>query len=714
MSLKKCYSARLRRTLACILCSLLLSACQQTVTVTPIPIKALTSEPTATTAVEATNTPSPTATAEVATATPASTSETLVTASRPLLYASGGDLWCSDMSGENRLQLTHDDALNLVAPPPSSGVDVALSWGCAPTVSPDGRWLTYSLQSSWMRTLMVMSLEDGSLQEVDNTCYGIWSPDSTRLAYAANLDSPANEGLEPVLYVYNVLTQERITYYPPDDENTWEFASAILWAPDGNSLAFRGTSEIIYKDGEYTGEGLCNVIKLDLLTGESTVVGTVWTAIASSQTFCLDSEGNFTTDRELGVVCSRTYTSYTSPNGLWTYNISTEASNSTVSMLDAEGDLIWKRALDFSISPDRIHWSLDGTYLLIDDYNMTTPIWRLAADGSGELEQIIEEGYLLQVVSPWDTVAPTDETENTLAPPTAAPASASQALITSGLPVLYVDGGDLWCTDISGTKTLQLTQEDALNLVAPPPAGSSVSGILSSDCGPNVSPDGRWIAYYPYSEWMPTLMVLSLEDGSVQEVDNTCYGLWSPDSTRLAYAPSLDAPWNEELEPVVYVYNVLTQERTAYYPPDDENTWTYAYRILWTPDGQSLAFRGTTGPEQIDTESGIEYYMCNVIKLDLQMGASTVVGAVRTSIASEQAFCLDSEGNFTTDIDSGVVCSKHYTPQEATTSPDGRYVLVDDTDMTTPIWRQAADGSGEREVVVDEGYLLQVVSAWAE
>ena len=53
---------------------------------------------------------------------------------------------------------------------------------------------------------------------------------------------------------------------------------------------------------------------------------------------------------------------------------------------------------------DRLFWSPDGAYLLLDGPDTTgeftrplSPIWRLAADGMGELEVLVEGGYLVEV-----------------------------------------------------------------------------------------------------------------------------------------------------------------------------------------------------------------------------------------------------------------------------------------------------------------------------
>ncbi|GAB4146733.1 MAG: hypothetical protein Fur0021_05000 [Candidatus Promineifilaceae bacterium] len=42
-------------------------------------------------------------------------------------------------------------------------------------------------------------------------------------------------------------------------------------------------------------------------------------------------------------------------------------------------------------------------------------------------------------------------------------------------------------------------------------------------------------------------------------------------------------------------------------------------------------------------------------------------------------------------------------------SPDGAVLFLDDTLTASPIWRIPVNGSGDWEVVIDEGYLLGIL-----
>ena len=49
----------------------------------------------------------------------------------------------------------------------------------------------------------------------------------------------------------------------------------------------------------------------------------------------------------------------------------------------------------------KVFWSPDGGYLILDDDGNRSPIWRTKADGTGDVETILEDGFLLDVVLQW-------------------------------------------------------------------------------------------------------------------------------------------------------------------------------------------------------------------------------------------------------------------------------------------------------------------------
>ena len=62
----------------------------------------------------------------------------------------------------------------------------------------------------------------------------------------------------------------------------------------------------------------------------------------------------------------------------------------------ATGVVGWQRELPVGLFP--VGWSPDGQFILLDDAAVASPIWRLAADGTGELEVVVEDGRLVELI----------------------------------------------------------------------------------------------------------------------------------------------------------------------------------------------------------------------------------------------------------------------------------------------------------------------------
>jgi hypothetical protein len=56
----------------------------------------------------------------------------------------------------------------------------------------------------------------------------------------------------------------------------------------------------------------------------------------------------------------------------------------------------WQRELPVGLFP--VGWSPDGQFILLDDAAVASPIWRLAADGTGEPEVVVEDGRLVELI----------------------------------------------------------------------------------------------------------------------------------------------------------------------------------------------------------------------------------------------------------------------------------------------------------------------------
>lgn len=71
-----------------------------------------------------------------------------------------------------------------------------------------------------------------------------------------------------------------------------------------------------------------------------------------------------------------------------------------LSVIDlSEKKLLWERTFDFPFA--RVEWSRDASLLLLDQADLRagdSPVWKIKADGEGNLEIFLEAGFLLKVL----------------------------------------------------------------------------------------------------------------------------------------------------------------------------------------------------------------------------------------------------------------------------------------------------------------------------
>lgn len=327
-----------------------------------------------------------------------------------------------------------------------------------PQISPDGRWLIAYAAAS--ETTGNWRLFDATTGELVATGSGqarlspTWSPDSIAFAFLDHSGicvyalEPASEACAPVVDFDGTVVENLIgAAYSPNGTHI-ALAQADMSAPccrvmvwlfalDGSEAFAIGAYEMPPQATstemfEWTADGrlLIKTVEPDMnsilysLTDLPTITYSRpvqdispdgrWVLYRSGEVG--DVNGSVIYDLPTNEACPRAILGSNnwawSPDGTqlaFLLNCAAATESSWVYVLDAAtGDVQWEKALPRpaeALYPlDRLFWSPDGTYLLLDGPDTTveftrplSPIWRLAADGMGELEVLVESGYLVGV-----------------------------------------------------------------------------------------------------------------------------------------------------------------------------------------------------------------------------------------------------------------------------------------------------------------------------
>lgn len=321
--------------------------------------------------------------------------------SKTLLFARDDDLYRTDLEGRTVERITTGGVLGWGMR--NAGDDWRINALVAPPrVSPDGRRIAFSPDGD---TLLVVDTHEptGTPLAIAGSAVFAWSPDSHRLAYSMH-----EGGVERAqLMVYDFVTGAAI----PLPANLTADISALAWSPDGSRIAFGCCFEEDLSDtGEYLGTLTGQLKTVVLATGQAEMVSSLWRSIAGGiQPFCWTSDlqvigleaGN---EPQLESSCSTQADSSISPDGQRRFYVrvppdATAADPGQLVVEDKSGEL-WQHELEGDLWP--VAWSPDGNYILLDDsYDQHSPIWRIPANGAGEPELIIDDGYLLAVIEAW-------------------------------------------------------------------------------------------------------------------------------------------------------------------------------------------------------------------------------------------------------------------------------------------------------------------------
>ncbi len=399
-------------TLFVLLCVTASACASQTPAPTPLPSPEITVTASKPPATRATAPPVPPVTS-IATATQAATIPVPTATSTPVswstpprcpvvLFARERDLWRTNLYGDVAEQLTEGELLDW-----QPGTDdwwvTALSTPVQ--ISPDGRWLTFFRER--IRVLVDVTARAAIGMPMPHALIGDWSPDSRYFAY----------GTDEGLYLYDVQKNRTNRWVDPPmlDREAGVNVREVVWSPDGRFIGFACCFTPL---SEEAAASVGQVWKLEVATGQMETVGEIKAYVAMDNPLCWTAEGQLVAAEELaergqGARCSKwglsafpliapaspdgTKYAYLGPSSpddpFWT-----GPSLLTVSEA-ATGEVLWQREISGTIR--YITWSPDGQYLLLDDDLDRSPIWRIYSDGTGDLELLIEDGFLLGVIPQW-------------------------------------------------------------------------------------------------------------------------------------------------------------------------------------------------------------------------------------------------------------------------------------------------------------------------
>ena len=366
----------------------------------------------------------------------------------PILFYHSGSLLRTDIAGVTAHSL---------APVFAGSEPGAYFYSNPPRVSPDGRWLLITISTSptagrW-QLFDVVTGEQMASGGGHSRLSPAWSPDSTAFSYVD----------EDSVCIHSILTTSETCVPVAAD------LIAASWSPDGANIALAQMDTsveccrvtiLLFAVGENESLAI-GVVEPPPQAGEGEIME--WTSDgrlllkSTSAEFPsilynpvdgvaiqfegwlrdLSPDGRWLLDDSGAVIgVDGATTAYVLPaneacprpvltgaNWAWSpdgtllaflLNCVATGEGSWIFVVDATtGEIHWEKSLPLpaeALYPlDRVFWSPDGAYLLLDGPDTTadigrplSPIWRLASNGSGGLEVLIESGYLLGIVPQWE------------------------------------------------------------------------------------------------------------------------------------------------------------------------------------------------------------------------------------------------------------------------------------------------------------------------
>jgi TolB protein len=155
--------------------------------------------------------------------------------------------WQETPKGERIVFGKHGDQPEMASIAPDGSDEQILGVGHDPTLSPDGKLITYTGHVEGGVAVFVMDYDGGHKRRVvqETSAVGAtfpnWSPDSARLVYSF----PAGDALELFIINLDGAGRRQLTQFDGSSVCT-----PSAWSPDGNWISFRRTDERYWSNKE--------------------------------------------------------------------------------------------------------------------------------------------------------------------------------------------------------------------------------------------------------------------------------------------------------------------------------------------------------------------------------------------------------------------------------------------------------------------------------